>query len=188
MEPVRLPSGVRTYLKRSPLQRARQTFACRSIGHCGDQVFVDRNVGFLRHPEAIWLGDQVVVKEGARLCPTNPEASIRVGDWTTIGHHTFIFATTSIVIGRDSLIAPFCYLVDANHLTKRSDPIRSQPMEALPIVIGDDVWLGAGVTVLPGVTIETGAVVAAGSVVTKDVPSYAVAAGVPARVVSERSE
>lgn len=52
--------------------------------------------------------------------------------------------------------------------------------------IGDDVWIGDRVTVLPGVHIGNGCIIAAGAVVTKDVPEYTVAAGVPARVVKER--
>lgn len=54
------------------------------------------------------------------------------------------------------------------------------------IIIEDDVWIGANSVILPGVTIKKGAVVGAGSVVTKDVPSYAVVCGNPARVIKYR--
>ena len=137
-------------------------------------------------PRPIRLGANTIVKAGARICPTNPAAAVEIGDWTTVGYHTHIFATSTITIGSNCLIAPFCYLVDANHGIRRDELIRTQMMEVAPITIADDVWLGAGVFVLAGVTIGTGAVVAAGSVVSKDLPEYVIAAGNPAAPVSER--
>lgn len=59
---------------------------------------------------------------------------------------------------------------------------------ARPVVIGDDVWIGGGATILPGVTIGKGCTVAAGSVVTKDVPPFSVVRGAPARVVKTVEE
>jgi len=55
-----------------------------------------------------------------------------------------------------------------------------------PVVIGDDVWIGAGATILDGVRVGRGAIVGAGAVVTRDVPDFAVVTGVPAKVVSQR--
>jgi acetyltransferase-like isoleucine patch superfamily enzyme len=132
------------------------------------------------------LGSHVIVKAGARVCPTNPAATVVIGDWTTVGYHTFIFASTSIVIGNDCLIAPFCYLVDSNHGIKRDARIREQPMTASPITIEDDVWLGVGVTVLRGVRIGRGAVVGAGAVVSADIAPYAIVTGNPATVSGYR--
>lgn len=179
-------SGVRKHLRRSLWQRINQAMVLRGIGRCGSGVFVERNVRLLRHPEKIEIGENVIVKEGARLCPTNEGSSIRIGDWTTIGYHTFIFATSGVEIGANCLIAPFCYLVDANHGIRRDELIREQMMSAAPIIIGDDVWLGAGVTVLKGVRIGRGAVVAAGSVVSEDVPEYTIVSGNPAVVTGAR--
>jgi acetyltransferase-like isoleucine patch superfamily enzyme len=69
---------------------------------------------------------------------------------------------------------------------RRDVPIHLQGSDASGIVTGDNVWIGAGVTVLDGVRIGTGAVIAAGAVVVKSVPAMTVVAGVPARVLRER--
>jgi len=183
---IKRPSGVRRYLRRTPYQRISQYLATRRLGLCGQEVFLEPRTRLLRHPENIQLGDGIVIKEGACLCPTNMESYVRIGSWTTVGYHSFIFATAGIEIGQHCLVAPFCYLVDANHGIARNELIRTQPMSASPISIGDDVWLCAGVTVLKGVTIGSGAVISAGAVVSEDIPEYCIAAGNPAKVVGER--
>lgn len=184
--PINLHSGVRQYAHFTVWHNLRRWWVTRRLGRMGAEVYVEPNVKFLRHPERIELGSHVILKEGARLCPTNPAAHIVVGDWTTIGYHTFIFASHQISIGPNCLIAPFCYLVDNDHGHARGQLIRTQAMTAIPIIIDEDVWLGRGVTVLLGVHIGVGAIIGAGSVVTRDVPPYAVAAGNPAKVIGER--
>jgi acetyltransferase-like isoleucine patch superfamily enzyme len=183
---VSLMSGVRNYSRMTWRHRIREWRWRRVLASAGSELFLDSDVDFLRHPERVTIGSHVIVKAGARVCPTSPSASVSIGDWTTIGHHTFIFASTSIDIGSDCLIAPFCYLVDSNHGFRRSALIREQPMTASPIRIGNDVWLGAGVTVLKGVSIGDGAVIAAGSVVNADVEPYTIVAGNPARFLALR--
>lgn len=185
-ERTRVDGGVRKYLRRTPRQRFEQALAARRLGHLGAGAFIESGVDFLRHSEAISVGSRAIVKSGARLCPTNTSASISIGEWTTVGYHTHIFATSRIQVGANCLIAPFCYLVDANHGIRRGALIREQTMSTAPIEIADDVWLGAGVTVLAGVTIGRGAVVSAGSVVSADVAPYAIVAGVPAVQIDER--
>jgi acetyltransferase-like isoleucine patch superfamily enzyme len=87
------------------------------------------------------------------------------------------------------LLANDVQLVCGNHTFARRDiPIRSQPTVERPIVIGDDVWLGASAIVLGGVTVGNGSVVAAGAVVTRDLPPYSIARGVPAEIVGVRGE
>lgn len=92
-----------------------------------------------------------------------------------------------IEIGDNVLVGPGVVLRASNHRFSRIDiPIAEQGHDAGKIIIGDDVWMGANVTVLAGVAIGEGAVVAAGAVVTKDVAPYAVVGGVPARVIGSR--
>ena len=104
----------------------------------------------------------------------------------TFGRNVFINIgcrfqdTGGITIGDGTLIGHGSTLTTLNH---RIDPARRADMLPSPIVIGRNVWLGAGVTVVPGVTIGHGAIVGAGAVVTKDVAADTIVAGVPARVV-----
>jgi acetyltransferase-like isoleucine patch superfamily enzyme len=85
------------------------------------------------------------------------------------------------------MIGPHCYITDANHGRVHGINVKSQAMDAKPVIIEDDVWLGAGVIVLPGVSIGRSAVIGAGAVVTKDVPANAIYAGVPANNIGDRS-
>jgi len=183
---VEIEGGVRKYLKFTTRDLLRRWWVTRNCAFVGHGVHIDRSVRVLRHPERVTLGDHVIVKEGARICPANPEASIEIGAWTTVGYHAFIFATIGIRVGADCLLAPFCYLVDSNHSIARERRIREQSMRASPIVIGNDVWLGAGVTVLRGVEIGDGVVVGAGAVVAKSMPAYSIVGGNPATVIGSR--
>jgi acetyltransferase-like isoleucine patch superfamily enzyme len=104
-----------------------------------------------------------------------------------IGPYTVIYGHGGVEIGKDSLIAMHCRILSSNHtVPDREHRIRSQADINLPTKIGEDVWLGAGVTVLGGVTIGDGCIVGAGAVVTKDLPPYSIAMGVPAKVVRMR--
>ena len=115
-----------------------------------------------------------------------PAASIlKIGQRTAINEFNNIRAAGGeITIGDNCLISQFVSIIASNHSTARGVPMRDQPWHALrnTVHVGDDVWVGAHVVVLPGVTIGTGSIVAAGAVVTSDIPPNAIAAGVPARV------
>jgi maltose O-acetyltransferase len=110
------------------------------------------------------------------------------GSHVTIGAGTFVnYGLTAldvapITIGADCQIGPNVQLLTPTHPVE-PQPRRDKLEAAKPITIGDNVWLGGGVVVLPGVTIGENSVVGAGAVVTKDVPADVVAVGNPARVV-----
>ena len=101
-----------------------------------------------------------------------------------------------VTVGKHVMFGPNCTLVTVNHpihwedrrVRTRLDGSSYDVETAAPIRIGDDCWLGAGVTVCPGVTIGEGTVIAAGSVVCTDIPQYVLAAGVPCRVLREITE
>lgn len=109
----------------------------------------------------------------------------------TIGRHCYIgvgcWFIGEVEIGDDCLFGPGVRLIAQSHVY--DDPgrlIREQGRHKAPIHIGRDVWIGCNVVVVHGVTIGDGAVVGAGAVVTRDVPPFAVVAGVPARVIKTR--
>ena len=111
---------------------------------------------------------------------------VRLGDRSSIGMDALVMGP--IDIGKDVMMGPRCMLVSNRHNIGRDDvPMNAQGFaDALPIVVEDDVFLGAGSIVLAGVRIGTGSVVGAGAVVSKDVPSGCVVAGNPAKVVRRR--
>jgi acetyltransferase-like isoleucine patch superfamily enzyme len=117
------------------------------------------------------------------------DAEVRIEERTYVGHRCLFYGHQGIRVGRDVLLANDVQMICGNHTFARRDvPIRAQPTEGAPIVIEDDVWLGASVIVLGGVTVGRGSVVGAGAVVTHSLPPYSIARGVPARVVGTRGQ
>jgi len=143
-------------------------------------------VKLLRYPENIELGASCVIKSGAHICPCNKNARVSVGKRSTVGFHSFLYASSQITVGDDCMIAPFVYIVDSDHGIKLGMPMNSQPNKSDPICIGDDVWVGAHSVILAGITIGSGAIVAAGAVVRDDVPPNTIVGGVPATVIGLR--
>ena len=141
--------------------------------------------------DGITLGDRVTVGSYSSLMASTvvrePGKGIVIGDNTAVGIRNTIWGQGGVVIGNDCLLGPDVFIVSENHtFDSRSAPILNQPGSRDAVVIGDDCWLGAGVKIMPGVTIGDGAVIGAGAVVTKSVPAYSIAAGVPARVMGTR--
>jgi acetyltransferase-like isoleucine patch superfamily enzyme len=133
----------------------------------------------------ISLGESVQIAQGAIV--ESWGGDIRIGDRVYMGPYSIIYGHGGVTIGDDTLIAMHCCILSSNHqIPSSSEIIQRQPDELLPTRIGKDVWLGAHVTILGGVTIGDGCVVGAGAVVTKDLPPYSIATGVPAKVQGQR--
>lgn len=112
---------------------------------------------------------------------------IRIGRGSYVGPYAVLFGMGGIEIGEDVMIAPGVVISSVQHpYADTSTPMYSQDRIYGRIVIEDDVYLGSNAVVTPGVRIGRGAVVGAGAVVTGDLPPFAVAVGVPARVVADR--
>lgn len=185
--------------------------AYRSVlGNVGRGSFIEKDVRW-QVPRRTFLGRRVMVGEGCFLDAASLSSRIELKDdvWLSrgcyliagrgveivvepkayIGHRCLFYGHGGIQIGRDALLANDVQLICGNHTFARRDlPIRAQPTEERPIILEDDVWLGASSIVLGGVTIGQGAVVAAGAVVTHSLPPYSIARGVPAQIVGVRDE
>ena len=143
--------------------RFRSALCRRMFMYCGKNVNIRHGVYFSR-------GDK-----------------ISIGDNSGIGENSFIGQGAEIYIGRDVMMAREAMFITGSHDYKdKNTLLREQPGKNLPIRVGDDVWIGARVIIMGGVTVGKGAVIAAGAVVTRDVPEYTVAGGVPAREIGKR--
>lgn len=182
------------------------------LGLAGRRLVIGRNV-CLRHPGRIRFGDGVVVDDNCVLDAKGESAhgiaigdgvvlgrntilsckggSIEIGDNTNISANCMLLSETLLSIGKNVLVAGMTYIVaGGNHGIERTDiPIIRQPCTSKGGVrIEDNCWLGANVAVLDGVTIGRDSVIGAGAVVTESVPEFAIAVGVPARVVKLRKQ
>jgi maltose O-acetyltransferase len=108
---------------------------------------------------------------------------ISIGANSLMNYDAILLDCAPITIGDDVSIGPRTQLLTAHHPVDDHDARRNGWESASPIVIGNNVWMGAGVIVCPGVTIGESAIVGAGSVVTRDVPARVLAAGNPCRVI-----
>ena len=129
-----------------------------------------------------FLGDHSVIE--SYCCINNAVGDVVIGDYTRIGIHNTIIGP--VCIGNHVNLAQGITVTALNHnfedKTKRID---EQGITTKPVIIGDDVWIGANAVILPGVTIGKHCVVAAGAVVTKDVPDNTIVGGVPAKEIKK---
>lgn len=152
----------------------------------GGTVFIGVGCEFIS-PEAMRFEDVVGIGRNSFFAAEG--GSISVGDNTAFNENAHVNASAGghINIGKWCLIGPNVVMRTAGH--RYDDPhtyIRQQGHIPQDISIGDDVWIGANAVILGGVHIGKGAVIGAGAVVTKNIPSLAVAVGVPARVIKYR--
>lgn len=139
------------------------------------------------------FGTNVVVGSGAQIRPSgyygrDVGVGLVVGNNSNIGPGSYIGASGGITIGHNVLMAPNVTVLSEEHAYDDVHrEIKSQGVRHAPTVIQDDVWLGTRVVILGGTTLSRGCVVAAGSIVRHDVASFTIVAGVPARVIGERT-
>lgn len=133
----------------------------------------------------IEIGDNTIIRDYCFIS-CRPDAEIIIGNNTLIGKFNFITCSKKIVIGDDCMFGGNVQITDGNHGIVKNKLMRKQKTLGKTTTIGNDVWLGVGVKVLSGVKIGHGAVIGANAVVTKDIPNYAIAVGVPAKVIRYR--
>lgn len=147
-----------------------------------------RAVEIPRNWSDITLGANCCLDRGVTLLSSGSAKrdKIRIGVGTYINRGTMLDAHQKIWIGEMVMVGPGCYITDSDHGMKAGQSVKEQPMTLGEVVIEDEAWIGAHVTILKNVRIGRGAIVAAGAVVTKDVSSGEVVAGVPARMLKKR--
>jgi len=141
-------------------KRIRTAWAKKIVSYCGKNVNIERHAVF------------------------SPDLSI--GDNSGIGIDCEVYGPVSI--GSDVMMAPEVIIYTSSHVHDRTDiPMWKQEFtKARPVKIGNDVWIGRRAIIMPGVSIGNGVIVGAGAVVTKDIPDFCVAGGVPAQILKKR--
>jgi len=140
------------------------------------------------------FGDDVTICAGTMIRPSghwggNLGYGMVMGNKSSIGAYSYIGCSGSLKIGDNVMIGARLTIIAENHnFSDLTRPMNAQGVNNRGVIIGNDVWIGACVTILDGVAIGDHSVVAAGAVVTKDVQPFAIVAGVPARQVRSRSD
>ena len=111
-----------------------------------------------------------------------------IGEGCAFGAYNHITCANKIIIGNNILTGKWVTITDNSHGETNMEMLMSNPKyrplySKGPVIIGNNVWIGDKVTILPNVRIGDGAIIAANSVVTKDVPSYSVVGGIPAKIL-----
>jgi acetyltransferase-like isoleucine patch superfamily enzyme len=179
------------------------------LGSCGRNVVFGQNV-VLRHPHKIHIGNDVVIDDNCLIdAKGETNRGIRIADGVFVGRNTIlsckdgdidlaeganlgfnceVFSASRVIIGKSALLAAYSYVIGGDHdFSDPSKPVLDQARKSAGVTIGDGAWVGAGAKILDGVTIGNHGVIGAGAVVREDVPAFAIAVGVPARVVASRS-
>jgi len=197
-------SGMRRTLGRASLwKRFRQHRAesnatgkvCKWVKESNAKgCYIDSSIHFTGRPDSfenIVMGKTTCFEHNVVIWIAEDAESrphLRIGERCFFGCGTYLGVHHPIHIGDNTIIGAYSYIISANHRADcRNIPIRDQGFVGAPITIGNDVWIGTHVVILPGVSIGDGAIIGAGSVVTKDVPPYEIWGGVPACHLKKRN-
>ena len=143
----------------------------RCMKHCGEGVYIRPMSSDIKGLENLSIGDHTLIPKGSIFYCTRAE--LRIGNKVIFG------PKPTIITGDHRIDIIGKYIIDVTDDEKLPD-------QDSPVIIEDDVWCGANVTILKGVTIGRGSVVAAGAVVTKSCPPYSIIGGVPAKIIKKR--
>jgi acetyltransferase-like isoleucine patch superfamily enzyme len=154
----------------------------------GNDVSFRRDVEIRVHKNArLSIGDNCQIDRGVRILATN-SATVILKKGTKVGLYSVFNGGDRISIGENCLISGFVYLQTSMHNYDGNNNIQTAGYSHAPVTIGDDVWIGAHVTVLPGCCLRDGSVVGSNAVVTKSTRSGDIIAGVPAKKINNRND
>jgi acetyltransferase-like isoleucine patch superfamily enzyme len=176
---------VRSYYLRLRARGWRLRFlALAGVVRVGRRPFLGSHVDLQIHGELI-VGHHVHLDHGSSV-QVGPGAKLTLGDGVYLGIGSVVNAAMDITIGDRVLVAEHCSIRDSDHdvepLRRRQEALLRDRL-ATPVVIGNDVWMGAGVRVLRGSRLGAGCVAAANAVVRGAVPERVVVGGIPAKVL-----
>ena len=187
----------------------RKKFYPKLFKKVGQGFILGRNV-VIRHPQNIIIGDFVTIDDNCiidgrgagakgfiiedqviinRNCMLLAKTGhIKLGKRTSLGANSVIVSMSGVELGEAVLTAGNCYLsAGAYQFENLEIPVMDQDAFSKgPIIVGKNSWLGTSATILDGIKIGEGAVIGAGAVVTKDIPDFAIAVGLPAKVYKIR--
>lgn len=141
----------------------------------------------------IHIGRRVKIKKGYRIecyskfAGSELRPNIIIEDGVIIGNFLTILGCATVRIGKDTIFAGNVTLISENHgmNPELETPYHAQPLSTGDVMIGEGCWLGQNVCVLPNVTIGKKCIIATSSVVTRNIPDYCIAAGIPARIIKK---
>jgi len=134
------------------------------------------------------FGENCVINSYAYFQLTRPKPKVILGNNVVIGRHNMITAKSLISIGDYCRIGGYVQIIDHDHGIEKDILIMEQEAKIEPVIIEEDVWIGAGAKILKGVHIGAHAVIGSNAVVTSDVPANAIVGGVPAKILKYRGE
>jgi acetyltransferase-like isoleucine patch superfamily enzyme len=165
----------------SALAVLRAYWYFRGASHLGKKVRVWGKLSVLNKKQMI-ICDRVRIASTPAITELVSYGLLEIGEGTYINYGCSIAALEMIKIGPNCNIGPYSLIIDNNY--HRIEPERrNERPESYPVILEENVWLGARVVVLPGVRIGAHSIIGAGSVVTKDIPTRVIAAGNPAKII-----
>lgn len=160
-------------------------FKRSQFSRIGKNVIFEEGV-LVFHPKNIEIGNNVYLGHYTILKGYHKN-KMTIGEGTWIGQQCFLHAAGGITIGKNVGIGPAVKIITSSHKIKNTaNPILHNKIDFKPVRIGDGSDIGVNTVIMPGVSIGKNAQVGAGSVVTKDIPDFAVCAGVPAKMIKMR--
>ncbi len=178
---------MREIILNSPLSHGTGEFQLSDFSYLGQGAVFEPHV-LVFHPENIEIGENVYIGHYTILKGYYKNKMI-IGKGSWIGQQCFFHSAGGLNIGKNTGIGPGVKIITSFHSDSEIEkPILHSTVKFAPVIIESGCDIGAGSIVLPGVTIGQGAQIGAGAVVSKDIPAYAIAVGVPAQVIRMRSE